>query len=188
MPQQPINRQNLIGLVCGTRGTGKTTFLKKLIDGHTTKKTLVVDANDNILFKDIPVIKPELLKRWKAGTVRIVSEDTDLVFDLIYEHLWNALVVFEDATGYMQYNMPEVIKKIMLVSKQRNLDLIFTFHSFRNIRPDFFAYSNYLELFKTGEDIMQFRSKIPQFDAVLKVKNKVESNADKHYHESVRLL
>ena len=180
-------RQNIIALVCGGRGTGKSTHIKKVIDGHSSKKVLIVDANDNAIFREFKPIKPELLKKWKSGKIRIVSDDTDAVFRLIYDNLWNALVIFEDATGYMQFNMPEIVKKIMLVSKQRNLDLIFTFHSFRNIRPDFFAYSNYLEIFKTGEDISQFKNKVPQFERVIEAKEAVEQHPSKFYHKSVRL-
>lgn len=180
-------RQNLIGIICGGRGTGKSTFIRKIIDNHA-KKALLVDTNDNAIFRDIPKIAPNLLERWVSGTFRIVSEETEEVLEQLYQHVWNALIVFEDATAYMQFNMPPVIKKIMLVSKQRNLDLLFTFHSFRNIRPDFFAYSNFIEIFKTGESISQFKNKIPQFERVERVKREVEENISKFYHKSVRLL
>ncbi len=179
-------RQNLIDLHIGGRGTGKSTDILNLIKAHP-KKALIYDTDNNSIYKDIPVIKPEDIARWKSGIYRIVDTDYNKVFELIHEHVWNALVIFEDATKYMQHQVPEVIKQLMLVSKQKNLDLIFTFHSFRNVRPDFYSSANYITKFKTGEDISQFKSKIIGYELVKTMHERVEAHTNRYYKETVHV-
>lgn len=180
------NRQNLVGLIVGNRGTGKSTFIKKIIDKHP-KKVLVYDTDDNPIYQDYPNISPKLLPRWKANTKRIIDTDYEVVLQNLDE-VNNALIVFEDATKYTGNATPQLLKKLILASKQRNLDLLFTFHSFRRILPDFYTFSNYMEIFKTGEDIKQFKAKIPNFEKVQEVHNEVESHTNRFFHKTVRLI
>ena len=182
-------RQNIIALVCGTRGVGKTTYLKALIEAHRKhKKVLIFDLDDNPLFADYPVINPKLISKWKAGVVRIISTDTEEVFQLMQKHLWNTLIIFEDATKYIRNKMPKTVETIALASKQRNNDCIFTFHGFNRICPDFFNWANFIEIFKTGEKIERFDYKIPNMEKVVEAKKEVDEHSSRFHHKTVRLL
>lgn len=181
-----LNRHNLISLLIGKRRTGKSTFLLELILNHH-QKVLIYDTDDNEIYKDIPIMPLENLSRWKRGVYRIVDPDFETVFADIRKHLWNALVVFEDATKYMSTGVPKVISQLMYLSKQRNLDLIFTFHFLRKVYPEFFDNANYITKFKTGEDINQFKHKIMGYEMVKAVHDRVEANSNPYYKETVHV-
>jgi hypothetical protein len=106
---------NVVCLVAGNRGRGKTDFIKneiilasplarKLIvdtfnsDVWQTMKTFHHPENDSIKIPIMPISK---LKFWKSGLYRLAEKDTPLVFATINEHLRNSLVVFEDATRFI---------------------------------------------------------------------------------------
>lgn len=181
-----MHRENIVGIICGNRGVGKSTFLINLAEGHP-KKVLVYDLDDNDKYHKFQLITPEMLPRWKSGIKRIITPDTDLVLNSIVEHVHNALLIFEDATKYIESDPPKSIRQLVLASKQRNLDIFFTFHTYRSIPPKLFSWADVLEVFKTGEDIGQFKNKIPQFERVEKVHAEVEAHKNRFFHKTVRL-
>ncbi len=184
--KQMQQRENIIGIICGNRGVGKSTFLIEAIEAHP-KKVLVYDLDDNDKYHRYQLISPEHLSRWKGGVKRIITPDTDLVFNTLVEHTNNALLIFEDATKYIDSDPPKAIRQLVLASKQRNLDIFFTFHTYRSIPPKLFSWADVLEVFKTGEDISQFKNKIPQFERVEKVHAEVEKHKNRFFHKTVRL-
>lgn len=179
-------RENIIGALIGNRGVGKSTFIIQAIEAHP-KKVLIYDLDDNDKYHKYQLIQPEQLGRWKSGVKRIISPDTDFVFDSIVENVNNALLVFEDATKYIDGDPPKSIKQLVLASKQRNLDIFFTFHTYRSIPPKLLSWADVLEVFKTGEDISQFKNKIPRFEHVERAHSEVEAHKNKFYHKTVRL-
>ncbi len=180
------HRDNIIGIICGNRGVGKSTFLISAIDQHP-KKVPKISLAIGCKAHKYQLIGPEMIPRWKSGVKRIITPDTDLVLDSIVEHINNALLIFEDATKYIESDPPKSIRQLVLASKQRNLDIFFTFHTYRSIPPKLFSWADVLEVFKTGEDISQFKNKIPQFERVEKVHAEVEKHENRYFHKTVRL-
>ena len=171
----------------GTRGTGKSTYLTNLVQKHP-KKVLIFDTDDNPIYREFQRIEIEMLPRWKSGIKRIINAHCEEVIEAMYEHLHNALIILEDATKYVSNPIPKTMRALLLASKQRNLDIIMTFHSFRRIPPDCYNFANFLEVFKTGEQIEQFKAKIPNFEQVARIQEAVESNASRFFHQTALLL
>ena len=161
-----MSRTNKVILIAGTRGTGKTDFVKdlifKMMDNFS--KTLVVDTFDSDVWQNLktwnhperinfPVTKIPVskLKRWKAGVGRIYSSDTTKIMNEISEHAKNTFIVFEDATKYIGSKLEKETRNFVLDSKQKNLDLVFIFHSLASIPPELVRVSDTLILFKTNE-------------------------------------
>lgn len=156
---------NVVSLVAGGRGTGKTDKIKNdVISPSPLPKKLIVDTFDSQIWRNmktysnpfgeqiqIPIMKIEDLDVWRNGLYRIVSSDSDLVFNEIDEHLQNALVVFEDATKYIGKSLSKSTKKFIYDSKQKNLNLVFVFHSLASIPPDLVRAADTLTIFKTNE-------------------------------------
>jgi len=180
------NRQNYISLLCGNRGVGKTTYILDIIKYHP-KKVLIYDLDDNDKYHQFQLITPELLPRWKSGIKRIISPDTDVVLNTISEHVNNAFLIFEDATKYIESDPPKFVKQLVLASKQRNLDILFTFHTYRSMPPKLFSWADVLQVFKTGENIDLFKSKIPRFEDVALAHAQVEAHSSKYFNKTVRL-
>lgn len=160
-----MSRTNKVILIAGTRGTGKTDFVKNLLFkmSKTFPKCLVVDTFDSDVWHNlstwnapertnkIPVIPIPKFSRWKSGIGRMYSANTSLIMEQVQEYARNTFIVFEDATKYVGSKLTEDMKLFVLDSKQKNLDLVFIFHSLAAIPPDLVRVADILVLFKTNE-------------------------------------
>lgn len=184
-------RINNVSVVLGRRGSGKTTYIRKLIEEYRIasplQKILIADTLDHPMYRDIPAIDIELLKRWKKPNIyRIYGSNTDEILTTINTHLQNALIVFEDASKYIRRQLSDDVRSFILDSKQKNLDLIFLFHGFSYVPP---------EMFRVIDNIVMFRCDNPEyrkndivaFDEVKAAYERVIKSENPYYHETVRI-
>lgn len=185
-------RTNNVLIVVGNRSTGKTDFIKSIVRSSSQEKTLIVDTFDNPVWRNMktwddpngentPIhsIAPEHLLSWKKGTYLMYDSDTDYLMDHVQRNLSNALMVLEDATKYVGSKLTKDQKKFVIDSKQKNLDLIFVFHSLTDVPRDLIRISDYVTLCKTGEEWNatlqnKFHKVKAAFDHVAKSKNQYE--------------
>jgi phage terminase large subunit-like protein len=191
-------RMNKIILVAGTRGTGKTQYLKKVLHASTQPKKLIVDTFDSDVWrtlethdhpewseKEIPLIESSMLKRWKVGTYRIGNSNIQQTIKDIEDFLLNAFVIFEDATKYVGSRLNDDMKRFVLDSKQKNLDFVFVFHSLAQIPNDLIRIADVITLFKTNEDIPS-KKKYP-FPAIPELMDLVKKNPSRYFNASILL-
>ncbi|MDX1447218.1 hypothetical protein [Lishizhenia sp.] len=160
-----MNRTNKVNLIAGGRGTGKTDYTKQVIQASIMPKKLIVDTFDNPPWRNfktwnhpewerlkIPLI-PDIkyLKNWKQGTYRIVVKDFEEFNQFIEEHVFNALILYEDATRFIGSTLDPNLKSFIYDTKQKNIDMLFVFHSLASIPPELVRSSDTLTLFKTNE-------------------------------------
>ena len=186
-------RTNSIVIVCGKRGTGKTDYCKSLLKVSSLEKKLVVDTFDSPTWRnlktfkhpeweqiEIPIMEMEQLKLWKKGLYRVFSSDPDELFVSIDKYVTNAIIEFEDATKYFKGKLQESVRRLMYDSKQKNLDLIFVFHSLSAVPPELVRIADYLTLFKTNDgspnmNKYPFPSIIPAMKFVRESKSRYEN-------------
>lgn len=193
------NRINTVLAVLGNRGTGKTDLLKSIIKSSSQQKRLIVDTFDSAVWHNLetwddplgantPVheITPDQLPFWNTGTYRIFSPDTDALMEEIERYVNNTLVVFEDATKYIGSTLSKEMKRFILDSKQKNLDLVFVFHSLKDLPRDLVRVIDYITLFKTGDRYnSNLRNKYP--DPVETAHESVLKNPSKFYFETIQI-
>jgi hypothetical protein len=157
---------NKVIIVIGRRGSGKTDFLKKCVKHSTLPKKLIIDHFNSEVwssletFEDplaknhkIPQIKPTDFPNWEKGIYRIFEKDTDSTMKIIDECARNTLLVFDDATIYIGKQISKEVKTFILDSKQKNLNIIFAFHSVKDVPADIFRYSDYVTFFEVVENL-----------------------------------
>lgn len=187
-----MSRTNKVILIVGNRGTGKTDFVKNLIHDMSENfpKCLIVDTFDSDVWKNlktwnhpervnfnVPDLPIEKFKRWKTGIAKMYSSDTSMMMEHISKYAKNTFITFEDATKYIGSRLEKETRNFVLDSKQKNLDLVFIFHSLASIPPELVRVSDILILFKTNEGkISQSKYPWPQIpilmDQLKKDKNK----------------
>lgn len=158
------SRINRVTLIVGGRGSGKTDFVKNLIH-PLNKRRIICDTFDSPVWRNYKTFKhPEReseiihsinfdqVKEQKNGTFKLISSDTDQIFETIEKDAWNSLIVIEDATRFIEKKLSNDVKKMVLDTKQKNTDLIFIFHTLSSVPPDLIRYSDFLTLFKTKEN------------------------------------
>jgi nucleoside-triphosphatase THEP1 len=193
MPDQPVTakqtrQKGLVALVVGGRGTGKSTYLKKIVD-KSAKKVLVFDIDENKIYAGMPTIdisEIDKLSGWKAGKYLITDIDYELVFTKIYDYVKDALIIIEDASKYIENQIRGDLKKMVLASKQRGLDIIFTFHRFKDVPKKLCSYSDFAVIFKTAENIRESKDRVPM-GWVEPVWEEVKAHPSRFFNKTARL-
>jgi hypothetical protein len=183
-------RINKVTSILGGRGCGKSDYTRALVnkyrDIHPDTKTLII-TDEHPIYSDLDFIDLELLPRWKGTGIYKIWGEPDEIFAEIAKSLYNCLIVFEDASKYINKTVQKSIRKIILDSKQRNTDLIFQFHGFSYVPPEFFRIMDNIVIFKT-KDKPEYRiNDIPNFEEVQKAYERVTASSDPHYCEVVKI-
>lgn len=192
-------RNNTILAVVGNRGTGKTDFIKSLVRASQMPKRLIVDTFDSPVWhtmeswdhplgsrEQINVITFDQLKYWKTGTYRLFDSDTDQIMEAVDKDVRNTIVVFEDATKYIGSTVTKEVKRFILDSKQKNLDLIFVFHSLKDLPRDLIRIMDYITICKTGDRYnSSLRNKYP--DIVEEAHKEVMASPDKYHKLTLQI-
>lgn len=157
---------NTVSIVVGRRGTGKTDYGKECLWQSPQPKRLILDTFDSPPWRDfgsyhhperkevlIPVMDVSDLSRWRQGTYRIFSNDIDSVIHRIdVEDIRNVTIYFEDSTKYVSGRLQGSLKNLIYDSKQKNLNLVFFFHSLAAVPPELIRIADNLVLHKTGDN------------------------------------
>jgi hypothetical protein len=191
-------RVNKIFIYVGTRGTGKTDFVKNLIDHFPQPKTLIVDIAENPAWanmethnhpewasRKIPIMALDKLPYHKSGIYHIFDDDIDYLEQLIFEHVVNTALIIEDATQWYNSTLTKAQKRYLLRSKQLNCDYHIVFHTLSSVPPELIKYSDYLTIFKTGESNYNNKKFYhPSFD---KIFHEVYNSQDPYINRTIRL-
>lgn len=161
-------RSNVVILVVGTRDVGKTTYfagsekdnIKGIVPSYLQKgkRVLVIDTMDHHAWRIAQTININQLETF-TGLKRIYTSRTNELLDIIQDKLFNSVLIIEDATRFIEGNMANSIKKFVLESKHRNLDIYFMFHMLRKVPPLLAGVSDYLLLFKTRDKYSKIAEK-----------------------------
>ncbi len=178
-------RINLVTILVGTRGTGKTTFLKKAFEAHR-KTVLVLDTFDSPAWQDYPLVKMDQIGHLKSGVkARCFSSDTNHMMKAVEAKAYNSTLIFEDATKYVGSKLTPDVKRFVLDSKQKNLDLVFVFHSLASVPSDLIRICDLITLFKTKDSLNSFiKHKYPE-EGLHKAFERVKAHPSRYYNETV---
>lgn len=188
------HRMNIVTTLIGARGCGKTTFIRKLIDKlrakNKSKKVLIVDTIDHPAYRDVPVLTIDQLKKWKAnagGFYRIYGSNTQEIFEAVNIYIFNALIVYEDASKYIgTEKLPADVKGFLFDSKQKNLDIIFMFHAWGFVPNDLFRINDMITFFKTKDNPEAKKNFLP-FDLIKNEYKLVQASDDKYINRTVQI-
>lgn len=181
-------RINEITLIVGRRGTGKTTAQRKILM-ENRKKSLVVDTFPHPSWSDHPIVEIDKLKYWKAGNYRIIlgSNESDFETDLVKigQYANNCNIVFEDARKYFSHSVPKQVERIIIDSKQKNVDVYIMYHSLSQVPKYLREMYDNLILFKTGDapDVYRRFSNYAEIEAV---HSRVMAHQSNYYCEVIK--
>lgn len=198
-----MKRFNQVGIIIGQRGTGKSLFvlgskysakpedkalnIPGILEIYEKKqiKVLIVDTLDHPAYRQIPIIKQADFKKWNKGIVRtFLDPDNMLPFvDMLNnsKNMVNSAIIFEDAGKYTERSLPRQFKRLIIDSKQRNIDIIFMYHCFIDTPSNIFTKSDFLQLFKTEDSPIVRKNNIRLFDKVMNAYDQVNINTSKFF-------
>lgn len=187
-------RLNKVITLIGNRGTGKTTFIKQVIaayqKGNKGNKTLIVDTLDHPAYRDLKALTIDEIKRWKPtapGYFRLYGSNTAEIMETISKNFFNGLLIFEDASKYIGSRLDDNVKAFILDSKQKNLDIVFMFHSWGFVPNDLFRLTDAITLFKTQDSPLQKKNFMP-YELIEKQYLEVKGSENRFINKTVSLL
>jgi hypothetical protein len=184
-------RLNHAIIMAGRKGSGKSTELNRIAEKYPgDKKVLIIDVNGSPAYAQHEKITYQMFMRWKKGIKRFYDSDHKRMFDFIMKHFKNGLVIFEDCTKYIPANPDQQLKTFLVDHRMWNVDLVFTFHSFKRIPNFFWEMTSYIIIKKTQErfDTRKNMDSIPNYEDVAKAREQVMRNKNPYYHLTVETL
>lgn len=158
-------------LVVGSTGTGKTTFVKKLLTKSTCRK-FIYDIN-----KEYTEFKNEY----------VFSSDFSNFSD-VTETKRNCIIVYEEATIFFSNKGSDKLTTGQLVRKRHtNNILVFVFHSLRTVPLHIFDLIDFLVLHKTGDNIKLIERKFDGNEKVLNSFFEVQQSKNKYEEKIISL-
>lgn len=184
-------RMNLVTAIVGGRGVGKTTYLLKLVNDlieSKNQKVLILDTIDHPSYRMVAKIEADMLSGWvKPAVYRLVTSDPDDIIRRVQLHVKNTLVVFEDASKWINKSMQKDVRKMIFDSKQRNNDIIFMFHGFMATPPELFRYVDAVTLFKTGDQPASRKRDMINYVEIEKAWKKVIASKNRYENVTIQI-
>ncbi len=175
-----LGRNHKTFAVIGDKAQGKSHFLRKFAlsyynsakdcfdSGKTNhqKRVLIHDPSEASAFSEFQTITIDEIQngirkngkryKWVSGIRRIENDadayDDKLVMEVISAYFRNGLVIFDEATDWMDNSrLKKWQKELFTKHRNKGLDLMYVFHNFMNIprliRPHIWTYV----IFRTPE-------------------------------------
>lgn len=169
-------------VVIGKRGTGKTTYIRKLVKNSLTAKRRVLIVTPNMDdFFGIPLVHPRYTERIATykGARRIVTYGDPAEIDNICKIFRHGLLVFDDCRSYL-LDRPSVYLKNMLISARHyDVDIIAVGHGVTTVPPQFFTYATHFMIFATTDNPVKRKNDVqnyPKFESTIQDVNREAIN------------
>lgn len=180
-------------IVLGTNGTGKTTFVKKLVISELKKKDshVLIVVPDDMEWNTVEYVHPKFPGRINnyVGVRKIIYYPG--IFNLIYAKFRNGLIVFDDCRKYIPPQvLDEGLRSIMIRRRQIMCDVVAVTHGFTQVPPEMFTFSTHLVLFRTLDNIDRRKNCITNFDEAKEAVSRINVKALKspHHYEIIKIV
>jgi GTPase SAR1 family protein len=129
--QQPTTKKGYCIIIIGGRGQGKTTFIKKMIQG---KPNYIFDVQNE----------------YSEGFNPCGHTDRNLFLHEASQFIQTQIVI-EEATGFFKGHTNKILDQMMLSVRHTNNNIYFVFHNIQAVPPAIVNMCNYVVLFKTAD-------------------------------------
>lgn len=146
-------------IIAGMTGQGKSVWIKNKLAGN---KCFVFDVQNEYT---------DLSNNPLASRSRNVSLDEKQFVSQCFQKK-NTVCVFEEATGFFEGKLDKDVRRLVLSKRHTGNVFIFCFHSISAIPPRLMQLTNFVILFKTGDEPYQVEQKFP---SLLPYYNKVKT-------------
>lgn len=191
MKQAVETRQPKNITILGTNGTGKTTFVKKLVLNELKKKDshVLVVVPDDMEWVTLPWVHPRFKHRVSSyvGARKVIYEPG--LLEIIDRNFTEGMLVFDDCRAYFKAATDPVLQRILIRRRQKELDIVVVGHGFTQVPPAFFTFTTHYALFKTVDNIDRRKDCIQNFPMMVEAQARINKMAEKdpHYHEVIKV-
>ena len=137
-------------IVIGAPGTGKTPFVKSMIEN---RKCFIFDIQNEYGNRvKYPGQKPlNIPNNSNADRARYTGDNVNEFINLCFKKK-NTICVFEEATAFFQGKTAKLTNRL-LINRYHTMNVyLFLFHSINRVPPGIMEMANYAVLFKTNDE------------------------------------
>ena len=171
-----MQRIRFLTVILGTNGTGKTSFIKKMIKGLNSGgvKTLIVTPDD-IEYPHLKDWKLENPKEFEFTGVRKHIFEPKHTFKAITDNYRRGALFLDDARDYLPANLEneQEFRKLMIRRRHLETDVFVVAHGFTDIPPKIFTYVNKYILFKTTDPVNKRKDTIRNYEEIEEAVNRI---------------
>ena len=189
-------------MVCGGKGTGKSTFVNRIISVTPYKNVLVYLEPVNIMegtFKPLPEAK---FSQYAGGKALIDSTDVDIYtfLDFVEKYFRDGMIVIDEAGLYdlMVRNKAngnlEPCKPLLYILKHQrkyNITIYLIYHSLSEIPVRLIKWMNNFVLFHQVDEFKHKGAVIPRIDELNAAKARIAKKyfgGNRYYNEVIPLM
>lgn len=175
-------------LLVGINGTGKTTFVKKILENTVTpmNRALIVTP-DPAEWKEIAEVSGSETGRFTG--IRKIIYHKGCMAD-IQKYYNNGILVMDDARVYIHAQSDDFMQWLQIRRRQVGVDIFSMFHGLTQIPLVFFTFATNMVLFYTKDNIKRRADYVDEEDfkeiqsAKKRIAKKVEAG-DPYTHEII---
>lgn len=185
MPRYPV-----CSILVGINGTGKTTFIKKILENTVTEKNrALIVTPDPAEWRSVPEVSGTEITRFK-GIRKIIYHQSCMAE--IQRYYTNGILVFDDARVYIHAQSDDFMQWLQIRRRQVGVDLFCNFHGLTQVPPVFFTFATNIILFYTKDNIKRRAEYVDEqdFNEIQQAKARIAkrvSDGDKYAYEIITL-
>lgn len=175
----------MVLIILGQRGTGKTTYIRRLIRRslENRRRVLVLTPNFDD-FQEIPLVHPRFPGRIAnyKGARRIVGVSDPKEVDDVCKIFKHGLLVLDDCRSYLPDKPSIMLKNMMISARHFDVDIVAVGHGFTTVPPQFFAYATHFMIFSTTDNPISRKNNARNYPVMEATVQKVNEAAKKDPH------
>ena len=179
-------------IVLGTNGTGKTTFVKKLVISELKKKDshILIVVPDDMEWNSVEFVHPKFPERIEryVGARKIIYYPG--LLDIIRDRFRDGMVVFDDCRAYFTAALDQDLHSLLIRRRQQMIDIVAVGHGFSEVPPKMFTFSTHIVLFNTLDNIQGRKNVIRNFEEMKAAQTRINAKAldNAHYFEIIKTV
>lgn len=144
-------RYPVCSILVGINGTGKTTFIKNLLEKTVTAKNrALIVTPDPAEWRMLDEVSGQRIATFN-GIKKIIYHQNCMAE--IQRYYSNGMLVFDDARVYIHAQSNDFMQWLQIRRRQAGIDLFCNFHGLTQVPPVFFTFATNLILFYTKDNI-----------------------------------
>ena len=166
-------RYPVCSILVGINGTGKTTFIKNLLEKTVTAKNrALIVTPDPAEWRMLDEVSGQRIATFK-GIKKIIYHQNCMAE--IQRYYSNGMLVFDDARVYIHAQSNDFMQWLQIRRRQAGIDLFCNFHGLTQVPPVFFTFATNLVLFYTKDNIKRRSEYIDEqdFDDIQAAKERI---------------
>jgi hypothetical protein len=93
----------------------------------------------------------------------------------------------EDATSFIPKSIPKEVRRMIIDTKQKNVDLLMAFHGFMSTPPEIIRYCDTITMFKTDDPAARKEVIGAYYNDILEAYNSIMKSKNPYINKTIKI-